>query len=477
MQRVQAASLQWNLRVLDAAILVMTFVAVAWAREQVTRWWGLDLFPGDEPILAPVTIQGQLPLVIAILPAWLLALSFNGTYEAARRLRADVLLLRVALAVVQALAGLLLVLFIFPPVTPTSRTFLVGFAMASIAMLYVGRRIHARWSSDAPSTDILVVGNAQEAAPFVELVASHPHWGLRVCGVLRPDDEEVTSVRGVKVIGRLSELPTVLASQDIAQVFMTGRAWSTQSLRYVADSCEELGVTFTMDANFLGLSIARAEVVDLAGWSVLSFSSTPADAQALVAKRVMDVVGAAAGLLLASPLMLVVAALVKLEDGGPVLFSQSRAGLYGREFRMLKFRSMVVDAESRKAELDAQNEMAGPVFKMRRDPRVTRVGAFIRKLSIDELPQFWNVLRGDMSLVGPRPPIPAEVERYERWQLRRLSMRPGITCTWQVSGRNQLDFETWMRLDLEYIDNWSLFLDLALLMRTLPVVAFGRGAS
>jgi lipopolysaccharide/colanic/teichoic acid biosynthesis glycosyltransferase len=159
------------------------------------------------------------------------------------------------------------------------------------------------------------------------------------------------------------------------------------------------------------------------------------------------------------------------------LFSQSRAGLYGREFRMLKFRSMVVDAESRKAELDAQNEMAGPVFKMRRDPRVTRVGAFIRKLSIDELPQFWNVLRGDMSLVGPRPPIPAEVERYERWQLRRLSMRPGITCTWQVSGRNQLDFETWMRLDLEYIDNWSLFLDLALLMRTLPVVAFGRGAS
>lgn len=477
MQRVQAASLRWSLRVLDAAVLVLTFVVVAWSREQVTRSWGFDIFPGAEPILAPVTIQGQLPLVIAILPAWLLALSYNGTYESARRLRADVLLLRVALAVVQALAGLLLVLFIFPPVTPVSRTFLVGFAMASIATLYAGRHFHSRWGREAPSVDILVIGNAQEAAPFVELVTAHAHWGLRVCGVLRPDDEEVTSVRGVRVIGRLSELPAVLASQDIAQVFMTGRAWSTATLRYVADSCEEVGVTFSMDANFLGLSIARAEVVDLAGWSVLSFSSTPADAQALVAKRVMDVVGAALGIVLTSPLMVLVAALVKLEDGGPVLFSQARAGLYGREFQVLKFRSMVVDAEARKAELDAHNEMAGPVFKMRRDPRITRVGAWIRKLSIDELPQFWNVLRGEMSLVGPRPPIPAEVEKYERWQLRRLSMRPGITCTWQVSGRNQVDFDTWMRLDLEYIDHWSLFLDLKLLLRTVPVVLFGRGAS
>jgi lipopolysaccharide/colanic/teichoic acid biosynthesis glycosyltransferase len=143
---------------------------------------------------------------------------------------------------------------------------------------------------------------------------------------------------------------------------------------------------------------------------------------------------------------------------------------------MLKFRSMVVDAEARKKELEHLNEMSGPVFKIARDPRITAFGQFIRKTSIDELPQFWNVLVGDMSLVGPRPPIPAEVERYERWQLRRLSMKPGITCIWQVSGRNNVDFETWIRQDLEYIDNWSLFLDVKLLLRTVPVVLLGTGA-
>jgi lipopolysaccharide/colanic/teichoic acid biosynthesis glycosyltransferase len=143
---------------------------------------------------------------------------------------------------------------------------------------------------------------------------------------------------------------------------------------------------------------------------------------------------------------------------------------------MYKFRSMVVDAEAKKAALEKFNEMSGPVFKMENDPRITRIGRFIRKTSLDEFPQFWNVLRGEMSLVGPRPPIPAEVERYERWQMRRLSMKPGITCIWQVSGRNNIDFDTWMRLDLEYIDKWSLFMDIKLLLRTIPVVLLGRGA-
>ncbi len=193
-------------------------------------------------------------------------------------------------------------------------------------------------------------------------------------------------------------------------------------------------------------------------------------------KRGIDLTGSALALLVTSPLLALVAVLVKLEDGGPVFFAQERAGLYGRRFQMYKFRSMAVDAEARKESLAHLNEMSGPVFKMRDDPRITRVGRWIRRLSIDELPQFYNVLRGEMSLVGPRPPIPLEVARYERWQMRRLSMKPGITCIWQVSGRNEVDFDTWMRLDLEYIDNWSLFLDLKLLMKTVPVVIAGSGA-
>jgi exopolysaccharide biosynthesis polyprenyl glycosylphosphotransferase len=222
--------------------------------------------------------------------------------------------------------------------------------------------------------------------------------------------------------------------------------------------------------------VSRAELSDYEGWSALSFRSTPNHGEALVAKRVMDVLGAALALLLSTPVLAIVAVAIKLEDRGPVFFGQERSGLYGRTFRMWKFRSMSVDAEAQKGALAGHNEMDGPVFKMRADPRVTRVGRFLRRTSLDEFPQFWNVLRGDMSLVGPRPPLPDEVARYARWQMRRLSMKPGITCIWQVSGRNDVDFDTWMRLDLQYIDAWSLFLDVKLLARTVPAVLRGSGA-
>jgi exopolysaccharide biosynthesis polyprenyl glycosylphosphotransferase len=230
-----------------------------------------------------------------------------------------------------------------------------------------------------------------------------------------------------------------------------------------------------MDANFLGLSVARAELEDFDGWSVLTFSSTPQDVEALLVKRIVDVGLSALALLVLSPLLLLVTILVRL-DGGPALFSQERSGLYGKTFRMWKFRSMVVDAEDQRAALEAKNEMTGPVFKIAHDPRVTTLGSFLRRSSIDELPQLWNVLRGEMSIVGPRPPIVAEVKKYQRWQMRRLSMKPGLTCIWQVSGRNDVDFDTWMRQDLQYIDNWSLFLDVKLMVQTLPVVLMGTGA-
>jgi lipopolysaccharide/colanic/teichoic acid biosynthesis glycosyltransferase len=174
--------------------------------------------------------------------------------------------------------------------------------------------------------------------------------------------------------------------------------------------------------------------------------------------------------------MLPAAILIKLTSHGPVLFRQKRCGHNGRQFVMYKFRSMIDNAEQRRLELEPLNEMDGPVFKSSRDPRITIIGKIIRRFSIDELPQVFNVLRGDMSLVGPRPPLPEEVARYERWQRRRLSMKPGMTCLWQISGRNEVSFEDWMKLDLTYIDNWSLLLDLKILLKTVPVVLLGRGA-
>lgn len=176
-----------------------------------------------------------------------------------------------------------------------------------------------------------------------------------------------------------------------------------------------------------------------------------------------------------SPVFLIIAVAIKFEDGGTVFFKQERVGLNGRSFPMFKFRTMVANAEALQASLLGLNEQTGPVFKIKADPRVTRVGWFLRKTSFDELPQFFNVLRGEMSVVGPRPPIPSEVEMYERWQKRRLSMKPGITCTWQVSGRNNIQFEEWMKLDLEYIDNWSLSQDMILVVKTIKVMLLGTG--
>jgi len=190
-----------------------------------------------------------------------------------------------------------------------------------------------------------------------------------------------------------------------------------------------------------------------------------------------DVALASVLLVLLSPLLLSIAvAILVSTPGGPVIFRQRRAGLHGRQFWMLKFRSMQIGADEIKATLADYNEMDGPAFKMSNDPRVTRFGRFLRKTSLDELPQLWNILRGDMSFVGPRPVPVEEVEQYEPWQRRRLSMKPGLTCLWQVSGRNELTFDEWMRLDLEYIDNWSLWLDLKIAIKTIPAVLLGRGA-
>jgi exopolysaccharide biosynthesis polyprenyl glycosylphosphotransferase len=199
--------------------------------------------------------------------------------------------------------------------------------------------------------------------------------------------------------------------------------------------------------------------------------------RAQLAKRTLDVVGSALGLIVLAPLLLLLALAVKLTSRGPMLFVQDRCGLSGRRFRFYKFRTMVKDAEARKRELEHLNEMSGPVFKIRRDPRITRLGGVLRKLSLDELPQLWNVLRGDMSLVGPRPPLPEEVSRYTPRQAQRLSVMPGITGLWQVSGRSEIvDFERWVDLDLEYARTWSMWLDLRILLKTMVVVALVRGA-
>jgi len=249
-------------------------------------------------------------------------------------------------------------------------------------------------------------------------------------------------------------------------------------IEQVINACELEGVEVWLAADFFNTQIARTAVDDFHGVPLLVFHSAPAASLQGLAKQAIDFAGALAMLVLLSPVLLLCALAVKLNSPGPVLFQQKRSGINGRPFTMYKFRSMATNAEQRKHELAAMNEMSGPVFKVSNDPRITPVGRFLRRFSLDELPQLLNVLKGAMSLVGPRPLPVDETKRFEDLaHRRRLSVKPGLTCLWQISGRNEVnEFSDWVRLDLEYIDNWSLWLDIKILFRTIPVVFIGTGA-
>jgi exopolysaccharide biosynthesis polyprenyl glycosylphosphotransferase len=313
------------------------------------------------------------------------------------------------------------------------------------------------------------------ARELVEIIGANPHWGLSFAGFVLVDGMPVPH-RG-PLLGKLSDLGGILEDEVLDVVIFAVPRGRLGDVQRGIQLCEEQGIEVRISLDVLRFGPGRMTVSDFDGVPMLAFSRTPSDALALAAKRAFDLVASAAILLLSSVALVAVAIAIKLDSPGPVFFRQRRVGRNGREFSMLKFRSMHVDAEAQLAALRVQNEVSGPVFKMRDDPRVTRVGRFLRRTSLDEFPQFLNVLFGDMSVVGPRPPIPGEVQQYRRWQRRRLSVKPGITCLWQISGRSSIGFDRWMELDLEYIDNWSLWGDVLICLKTVPAVIAARGAS
>ncbi|MCJ7663502.1 MAG: sugar transferase, partial [Desulfobacterales bacterium] len=277
-------------------------------------------------------------------------------------------------------------------------------------------------------------------------------------------------------LGLAKDLPKLLEREVVDEVIFVVSQEELQSMGDLFLLCEERGITARLAINFFPHLIAKTHLEELDGLPLLTFATTPKNELLFLLRRVFDLIGSAALILILSPGLLLITLLIRLDSPGPAIYRQIRTGLNGRKFIFYKFRSMVQGAEAKQKELAAFNVMKGPAFKMKNDPRVTRIGRFLRKTSFDELPQLFNVLRGDMSFVGTRPPLPQEVEHYQGWQRRRLSMKPGITGLWQVSGRNKIDFEEWMKLDLEYIDNWSLWLDFKILLKTIPTVIFGRGA-
>ncbi len=331
----------------------------------------------------------------------------------------------------------------------------------------------SRW--EKPIEQALIVGTGPLARITGEDLERRGRQ--RVVGYLFFADERRSHVLTPPLLGTWMDLENALRSEPIGEVYIAGEGPKhAQAIQHAISVCENLGVPFALPAYTFRLQRARPVLGKAVADGYLHYALLEAKTRQRAVKRICDVMIATVALWLLAPLFLAVAVLIKATSRGPVFFSQLRCGLHGKPFEMLKFRSMVEDAEQRRRTLEALNERNGPVFKMRKDPRVTRVGAILRKYSIDELPQLINVLRGDMSVVGPRPPLPGEVAKYQSWQLRRLSVRPGLTCIWQISAaRHQMSFEEWMYLDLQYVDHWSLVRDAEIILRTIPVVVTGSG--
>ncbi len=370
-------------------------------------------------------------------------------------------------------AVLLLALNLATKHDAVSRLVLVGFpvlaALASTA-IRIGMRSWLGWRRRG-GHDVHHVLLAGPATPVQRLAASllHRDAGLVPLGVLLPPGDADAGGMSLPMLGEYDRLADVLHDRVVDQVAFA-MPLDDGALRPLVETCLREGKPVWLATDAFGARLLGNRPDQLL---VLSAAR---DSVSLRLKRLIDIGIASAALLVAAPLLAACALAVQLDDpAGPVIFRQSRVGLHGRTFTVYKFRSMATDAEHRRAALQDHNEMSGPVFKIRNDPRITRVGRFLRRYSLDELPQLWNVLRGDMSLVGPRPSLPDEVRQYEPEFRRRLACRPGLTCLWQVSGRNTVDFRTWMELDLQYVDNWSLGLDLQILMRTIPAVFNGSG--
>jgi exopolysaccharide biosynthesis polyprenyl glycosylphosphotransferase len=380
--------------------------------------------------------------------------------------------------------ALLFAILFFLKVENVSRSFLIEYAALSILVMVSVRGGLIWWyfrrslQKGENYLQVLIIGTGRRAQLLTEMLNRHNEWGIHILGYLDTVTEHVgNSVLDGKVLGTVNEIDKVLTSRVVDEVILAVPRSSLSYMEEIVNACEEQGVRFRFMADVFDLQVARMRMVEMDGIPLLTFDPVAQNEEKLLIKRLMDLILVLGVMPLILPVMALIALAIKLDDGGPIFFVQERVGLRKRLFPMLKFRSMVVDAEAKLKEIEHLNEAEGPNFKITRDPRITRVGRFIRKASLDELPQLLNVIRGHMSLVGPRPMSKRDVELFDKGiQRKRFSVKPGLTCIWQISGRSNLSFEKWLELDLKYIDEWNLWMDLKILFKTVPVVLKGSGA-
>jgi exopolysaccharide biosynthesis polyprenyl glycosylphosphotransferase len=467
-----AKQLAYKVAIADAVALIAGF-SIAFSLRAL----------GPLPIVGtpsePVLSEHIWMLFLSVPLFWMLA-SQKGLYD---QIATPTDLVELVLAVLRPIIYLTLLLgtavFAFQAQT-FSRTLFILFMGLSL-LFVVGIRLFLKMrfaigNRGSFRRRVLIVGVNEDARTMGRKIDSDPTSYHQLVGYVLGSDEEPVSHRHLRILGQIGMLKQIVEEEIVDEVIFAVPPNELLRCEQEIGWCEEIGKTVHLRFDFVRALLGKKYVTQWDGTPILTISPTPQDAVALLTKRTVDLIAATVGLLLLSPVLVACAAAVKLTSRGPVLFRQKRVGLNGRLFNLYKFRSMKIDAEKQQERLVELNEASGPVFKIKNDPRVTPVGPVLRRFSLDELPQLWNVIRGDMSLVGPRPPVPKEVVQYERWQRRRLSMKPGLTCLWQVSGRNNVPFDEWMKLDLDYIDNWSLKLDMIILLRTVPAVLLARGA-
>lgn len=409
---------------------------------------------------------------------WVAVLWYHGLYRLRARWRLRTEAQDIARSIILVAALTLSILFVFKQEN-VSRLFLLSLFIAQPLVTLAGRGILRLAFSELRRRGhnaryMLVVGTGKLAQDFADLVEGRVGLGLRVIGHLSVPGEGQHIVTR-PILGSLDAIEEILHTNIVDEVAACLSPESASLLEPIASLAADEGKTVRIPMDPSDGSVRNAREEEFEGLLVRSLVHDGHREAGLVVKRLIDVVGATVGLVLLSPVFLVTAIVVRLRDGSPVIFRQTRVGLHGRPFTILKFRTMAHDAEERLAEVAHLNEREGAAFKASNDPRMSPLGRTLRRTSIDELPQLWNVLMGEMSLVGPRPPLPQEVVEYDIWHRRRLSMKPGITGLWQIESRLEPSFDRWVELDLSYIDRWTLWLDLRILLRTMPNVMMARG--
>jgi exopolysaccharide biosynthesis polyprenyl glycosylphosphotransferase len=466
----------------DQALIFIGFAIAYWMRYIVTWPDPFDQVVVEVATQNQVAFAAFLPIVL-LLMIWLgLRFMARGMYRITHRLS---LIDQFGIIVSNTLIGIaLLIVFVFLYKPFYYSRLIFAFAGATtVGLLGIWRLLlaglrHWRWSRGVGIERVLVVGGTGLGQRVMNGIAASPGLGYTLVGYLndRPIVQNDRSPRVYRHLGAVEELATVVPTSRIGHVILALPFWEQGRLPDLVQTCRDLGVAYQVAPDFYQLSFDRVDMMHLSGVPLLRPKDISLSGMNLLVKRVFDVSLVLLSLPLTLPLALLIALLIRLDSRGPVLFRQQRVGKGGTVFTCYKFRTMVPDAELRKADLRALNEADGPLFKMRQDPRITRIGRFLRRSSLDELPQLWNVLCDDMSLIGPRPALPEEVERYEPWHHRRLEVQPGCAGLVQALGRSDMSFDEQVRLDIYYTENWSVSMDVRIMLMIVPVILSGQGA-